>query len=257
MKIILASFFTLSVLLAVDATGHWTFPPPPPVEEYGNVLINRTSEKNNVKPVSFSHWMHRRKHTCRVCHFELEFGMKVGTTEITEEANKAGRYCGACHDGRELFGHSEGNCGKCHDGNVGNGAVKFTEMWRFPSARYGNRIDWSAALEEKWITPVRYLSVPPMPDKVIDKKVELDAVWSGVSPSVFPHRKHTNWLDCNDCHPEPFRIQEKQSGVRMSQILNKDFCGQCHGSVAFPLTDCIRCHPRMKSVPKYPEPTSR
>jgi c(7)-type cytochrome triheme protein len=156
-----------------------------------------------------------------------------------------------------VFGHTPVNCEKCHNGEIGYGNSGFFQMWRFPKTRYGNQIDWGLALEEKWIEPVRYLSVPPMPDNVVDKKVEMDAAWSGVSPSVFPHRKHTNWLDCNDCHPEPFRIQEKQTGVRMSRILNKEFCGHCHGSVAFPLTDCVRCHPRMKTVPKYPEPTSR
>lgn len=257
MKRVIGPLVALSVLCAVDAAGYWRFPPPPPVEEYGNLLINRTSEKNNVKSVSFSHWMHRRKHTCRVCHFELEFNMKTGTTEITEEANRAGRYCGACHNGKELFGHTEGNCEKCHNGNMGNGNFKFADMWRFPAARYGNRIDWSVALEEKWITPVRYLSIPPLPDEVNEKKLEMDATWSGVSPSVFPHRRHTNWLDCSDCHPAVFNIKLKASNVQMEQILNGEFCGQCHGSVAFPLTDCQRCHPRMKNIKKYPEPTSR
>jgi c(7)-type cytochrome triheme protein len=257
MKRFLASLVALSGLVAVDAGGHWKFPPPPPPEEYGNVLINRTSGRNNVKPVGFSHWMHRRKHTCRVCHFELEFQMKTGTTEITEEANRAGRYCGACHDGDSLFGHTPVNCEKCHNGEIGYGSRRFYDMWRFPKTRYGNQVDWCLALEEKWIEPVRFLSVPPMSDEVNEKKVELEATWTGVSQSVFPHKKHTNWLDCNDCHPEVFRIRQKATGIQMAQVLKGDFCGQCHGSVAFPLTDCVRCHPGMKSVPGYPEPVSK
>ncbi len=257
MKRLVAFLAAWSALSAVDAGGNWTFPPPPPPEEYGNILINRTSDRNDVKPASFSHWVHRRRHTCRVCHFELEFDMKANATGITEEANRAGRYCGACHDGKTLFGHTEGNCGKCHNGNIANSSARFQEIRRLPATRYGNRVDWVAALEEKWITPARYLSVPPLDDDVNDRKLEMDATWTGVSPSVFPHRKHTAWLDCNDCHPEPFNIRLKASNVRMSQILKGEFCGQCHLSVAFPLTDCRRCHPRMKSVPQYPEPVSR
>ncbi len=254
---LVARLVALFVLSALDAWGNWSFPPPPPPEEYGNLLINRTSERNNVKPASFSHWMHRRKHTCRVCHFELEFNMKVNTTEITEEANRSGRYCGACHDGKTLFGHSEGNCERCHNGDIRHGSDRFAELSRLPAARFGNRVDWVAAFEEKWIAPVRFLSIPPLADEVNEKKLEMDATWSGVSPSVFPHRKHTNWLDCNDCHPGVFNIRSKTSNVRMSQLLKGEFCGQCHGSVAFPLTDCSRCHPRMKIVPRYPEPVSR
>ncbi len=257
MKRLAALLATWLALSAADSAGNWIFPPPPPPEEYGNVLINRTSERNRVKPATFSHWIHRRKHTCRVCHFELEFNMKVNSTGITEEANRAGRYCGACHDGKTLFGHTEGNCGKCHNGDIAYGSSKFGELWRLPATAYGNRIDWSAALEEGGIAPVRYLSLPPLPDDTNEKKLEMDAAWSAVSPSVFPHRKHTNWLDCNDCHPGTFNIRLKASNVRMDQILKGEFCGQCHGSVAFPLTDCRRCHPRMKSIPRYPEPVSR
>ncbi len=245
------------LLLPSVAAGNWNFAPPPPPEEYGNLLIDRTSGRNHVKPVSFSHWMHRRKHTCRVCHFELEFNMKAGTTEITEEANRSGRYCGACHDGKALFGHAEPDCDKCHNGEIGYGNSKFKELRRFPAARYGNRIDWVGALEEKWISPTRYLVTPPLPDEVNERKLDIDAAWRFVPPSVFPHRKHTAWLDCNDCHPGIFNIRKDATHITMTQILKGEFCGLCHGSVAFPLTDCKRCHPMMKTPPPYQEPRSR
>ena len=32
----------------------------------------------------------------------------------------------------------------------------------------------------------------------------------------------------------------------MSAILNGEFCGVCHLTVAFPMDDCQRCHPGMK-----------
>ena len=34
-------------------------------------------------------------------------------TLITEDANKKGKYCGACHDGKTAFGHTGDNCDKC------------------------------------------------------------------------------------------------------------------------------------------------
>ena len=43
----------------------------------------------------------------------------------------------------------------------------------------------------------------------------------------------------------------------MVQIFDGQYCGACHVSVAFPLTDCKRCHPDLGKVPNYPEPVSR
>ena len=126
----------------------YDLPPLAPPERYGNILIDRTSTKNKVLPVSFSHWLHRRKYTCRVCHSELEFTMKTNTTEITEADNQAGRFCGACHNGRIAF-HQKGNCSKCHNGNIDYSAEKFSEFDAQPYPRnltgYGNGINWVAA----------------------------------------------------------------------------------------------------------------
>jgi hypothetical protein len=51
-------------------------PPLPEPAQYGNILITRQAETTNQLPVSFSHWSHRRHHTCRVCHFELGSGVR-------------------------------------------------------------------------------------------------------------------------------------------------------------------------------------
>jgi len=60
------------------------FPIPLPPNLYGTLLINRAAEKAGMKAVVFSHWLHRMKYTCRVCHSELEFAMRVNSTGITE-----------------------------------------------------------------------------------------------------------------------------------------------------------------------------
>ena len=232
------------VLLPVAATAYFDLPPLPPPEEYGSFLINRVSTAKGVKPVFFSHWHHRTLYTCRVCHGELDFNMKVNTTEITEAANRRGRYCGACHNGRSAF-RLEGNCQRCHTDDIGVANALFTLFGRydFPVTGYGNRIDWVEAMKRQLVIPNTYLRTRPE-EINYDKKLTLDAEWNNIPPAVFPHRPHTAWLDCNNCHPEIFTIKKKATKhFRMTNILRGEFCGVCHLTVAFPMNDCRRCHP--------------
>jgi c(7)-type cytochrome triheme protein len=222
----------------------WPLPPP---QEYGNILINRTSSQNNVSPVTFSHWSHRTKHTCRVCHFELGFEFKVNSTEITEEDNKNGLFCGACHDGKIAFGHTKENCDNCHNGDISYGSEKFSELKkRLPKAEYGNEINWSKALKEGLIKP-KYNFFKDEKPLDFDKTLVLEAEWSGISPAVFPHAAHVQWLDCANCHPDIFNIKKKTTKhFEMKYILSKKFCGVCHLSVALPIDNCRACHPKMR-----------
>lgn len=223
--------------------------PAEPAYDYGNFLINRTSEKHDVKPATFSHWIHRQKHTCRVCHFELEFNMKLNTTKITEAENKAGRYCGAvgCHDGKTVFGHEKPHCEKCHNGNRSYGKEKFSDLSRFPKTDFGDGINWVKALEKGMTKPMSYLNVKTFSDTLFDKTTILEAEWPNIPPAIFPHKAHNQWLDCNNCHPDVFNIKKKTTKhFEMVSIMNGEFCGVCHLKVAFPLNDCDRCHPKKK-----------
>jgi len=239
------------MLLPHVSLGHWDFPPPPPPYEYGNLLINRTSEKNGMKPVTFSHWLHRQDFTCRVCHFELEFNMKVNTTEISEKTNKAGLHCGAqkCHDGKAAFGLDKPNCEKCHNGDIAYGKEKFAELAsRLPKSEFGNHIDWAKARNKRQIIPYHYLTVKPSKDFKFTSKLSLEAEWPNVPPAVFSHKSHVAWLDCNNCHPDIFNIQKKTTKhFEMDRILKGEFCGVCHLNVAFPMAHCKACHPAMKT----------
>lgn len=59
----------------------------------------------------------------------------------------------------------------------------------------------------------------------------------------FPHRQHTEWLTCANCHPRIFIPQKGANPVSMSAIIQGEYCGVCHGKVAFPPTmNCGRCH---------------
>ncbi len=235
----------IAVMLTMEGWSQfWEFPPLPPPELYGNLLIDRLSTKKGEKPVTFSHWIHRTKYTCRVCHFELDFAMKRNQTEITEEDNKNGLYCGACHNGKEAFGHTEENCKKCHNGRLDYGTEKFSKLLTLPSSPYGNKIDWVAAVEEGLIKPKQSLydeSYKPMPFK---KRLKLEAEWTFVPPAYFSHEAHSYWLDCANCHPDIFNIKKKTT-KHFSMIYNLEgrFCGVCHLRVAFPMDYCKGCHP--------------
>ena len=248
-RAVLVLWFVTLVLLSLapgSAGAYWDLPNTPPVEEHGNLLISRGSACSNVKSAVFSHWIHRQKFTCRVCHFELEFNMLANTTEITEAANKAGRYCGAagCHDGKAAFGHDPSNCDKCHNGNRSAGKEKFSALSKFPKAKYGNGVNWGKALDKGLITPVNYLTIKP-PDETADiKPLLLEAEWRNIPAAVFSHKAHVKWLDCNNCHPDIFNIKKKTTKhFAMDRILAREFCGVCHLTVAFPMNDCKRCHP--------------
>ncbi len=225
----------------------WTFPQLPSPDQYGNVLMNRTSAANSVKSVGFSHWSHRLHYTCKVCHLDLGFEMKVNDTEVTEEDNLQGRYCGACHNGKIAFGHTPENCEKCHSGTLEIGRTKFSDLARFPKTPYGNKIDWVSAVYEKLIQPKQSLNGEQDKTMSFTKKLSLESRWTGTPPAIFPHEPHQLWLDCMNCHPDIFNIKQKGTKhFEMNYILQGKFCGACHLKVAFPLDDCRRCHPKMK-----------
>lgn len=66
---------------------------------------------------------------------------------------------------------------------------------------------------------------------------------TGEMPMVrFPHKAHTEWLDCSNCHDAIFKKEVGANPINMFAILNGEYCGRCHGAVSFPLTECLRCH---------------
>jgi len=235
----------LTITMPQEANASRDMQPLPP-DEYGNTLINRTSEKNGVKPATFSHWLHRGKYTCRVCHFELEFNMQHNTTEITENANRAGKFCGACHNGKVAFGHEKPHCEKCHNGNRRYGKEKFVQLAGLPQAKFGNGKNWVKAMENGAIKPIRYLTVKPPSNIAFEKQLVFDPGQNNGPVAVFPHKTHLPWLDCNNCHPDIFTMKKGAQHFSMDLNYKAQFCGVCHLSVAFPLQNCKACHPSMK-----------
>ncbi|MBC8414544.1 MAG: hypothetical protein ISR96_11410 [Nitrospira sp.] len=246
--ILLGLFIVLGISAPVFSQTYFKLPPLPAPEEYGNILICRLSSDSGMKSVTFSHWSHRTKYTCKVCHFELEFALMLNTTPITEEANQAGLYCGACHDGEQAFGHTEENCDKCHNDDIRYNVDKFQELSHLPKAEFGNEINWSKAIAEKVITPRKYFDFrEDMEPLRFGEELTILAAWNFVPPAVFKHEVHEQWLHCSNCHPEIFNTKLKSTrGFDMINNLRGEFCGVCHGKVSFPLNNCKRCHPDMK-----------
>jgi c(7)-type cytochrome triheme protein len=89
----------------------------PAAAEYGDVVLDRASTRNGVRPVVFPHWFHRIRFRCKVCHSELGFRMRAGANEVRMDDIIEGRFCGMCHNGRIAW--SAERCDLCHSGRPG------------------------------------------------------------------------------------------------------------------------------------------
>lgn len=116
-------------------------------------------------------------------------------------------------------------------------------------------VDWVQAIRTGVVAP----RSQPDPNKVLEPPFTLDTLARTIASNgkapldfdvelmpeadaffkvVFPHSSHTLWLNCSSCHPG---IIGKRAG--MEKILSGEYCGMCHGKVAFaPETTCARCH---------------
>ena len=250
--LILTALLILLPTLKAISSGKLDLPKMAAPEEYGDVLIDRFSGEKKVMPVIFSHWAHRTKYTCRVCHIELDFSMKASDTGVVCGGGQmTGKYCTICHDNKTAFGpkgpDGEKNCERCHNANASPNREKFEELKKkLPPAPFGNKIDWVKAFEQGLIKPKSSLTNTFAPI-AMDRTLKLQAEMSGIPPAIFPHKTHEELLGCENCHPDIFNIKKKTTKhFSMWRILNKEFCGVCHLRIAFPLDDCKRCHPGMK-----------
>ena len=85
--------------------------------EYADVILNKRSEQNGMRPVVYSHWFHRIRFRCKVCHHELGFKMRATANDISMADIIEGRYCGTCHNNEIAWGVE--NCDLCHSGKSG------------------------------------------------------------------------------------------------------------------------------------------
>ena len=116
-------------------------------------------------------------------------------------------------------------------------------------SRFGNNTDWVASLESKKITPRWERTNPFAEGMVMDLNiVRVPTRSASVQNVVFPHKQHTEWLECSNCHPAIFIPQKGANVISMPLILLGQKCGVCHGKVAFPVSECAKCHSQKRDL---------
>ena len=85
--------------------------------EYGDVILNKRSDQQGVRPVVFPHWFHRIRYRCKVCHQELGFKMRAGANDVLMSDIIDGKFCGMCHNNQIAWGPER--CDLCHSGLPG------------------------------------------------------------------------------------------------------------------------------------------
>ncbi len=127
-----------------------------------------------------------------------------------------------------------------------------TAFGPLPKDPAGNGVNWVKALNEHDITPRYDRSNPQAQAAVMDLNIVREV--KGSMPNVvYPHKAHTQWLDCSNCHPAIFIPQKGANQISMASILLGQKCGVCHGKVAFPVSECRLCHSRKKAAPTTAE----
>ncbi len=104
----------------------------------------------------------------------------------------------------------------------------------------GNKVDWARSLEYGFIEPRGSIDGNDRP-----KRRGTTVLMRNTMPMRyvnFPHKTHTEWMSCETCHESIFISERDANPISMGKILQGEYCGLCHGAVAFPLTECDRCH---------------
>jgi len=122
-----------------------------------------------------------------------------------------------------------------------------------PKSMAGNRVNWVEAIAQKKINP-RYDRNDPKAEPIVMDLNIVREVKGSMPDVVYPHKQHTEWLDCSNCHPAIFVPQKGANQISMAAILLGEKCGVCHGKVAFPVSECRNCHSKKKDMAKVAAP---
>jgi c(7)-type cytochrome triheme protein len=107
-------------------------------------------------------------------------------------------------------------------------------------------VAWTKALETKAITPAAGLAADAKDEDPTDMDVELEPAGQAEYKVVFPHKAHTMWLGCPNCHDSIFAMEKGKAKMTMEKLNNGEYCGICHGKVASPdMNGCPACHTAM------------
>lgn len=173
----------------------------------------------------------------------LSAALLAGTAVLAEDPNAFNRL----HTGAADRNPPPATDG-LHDANIADVQILQAPREAFatlPKAIGGNGVDWMAALKSSKIAPRYDKSDPTAKPELLDLDVIREC--KGTTPDViYSHSAHAEWVDCPVCHPAIFESAKGANTMTMAEIMAGQKCGACHGSVAFPVSDCKRCH----AVPK-------
>lgn len=121
----------------------------------------------------------------------------------------------------------------------------------FVGSSWGNQVNWVKTLSEGKIDP-RFDRLDPAAQALVFDLNIVREVKGTMPDVVYPHKQHTEWLDCSNCHPAIFIPQKGANQISMASILMGEKCGVCHGKVAFPVSECRLCHSKKKDMAPVP-----
>jgi c(7)-type cytochrome triheme protein len=242
-----------------------------------------------VDDVVFPHWFHRIRYRCSVCHeniFKLKAGSNDITMAKMTEHETA---CGKCHNGLIAWEPLEcDRCHSLEPGwdpgpiqhslkrenidpligKVGSKAKpysKFMEIasgWHplaltasgLPLDKYG-LVNWAEAVRSQIVDPLWTIDPDAKPEdyQTRNTKILFKAKGDHMPDVLFPHDIHSFWLQCKVCHETKngaiFIEKAGANQMNMREIGQGKWCARCHDKVAFPISDCQRCHNHPKGSP--------
>jgi c(7)-type cytochrome triheme protein len=125
----------------------------------------------------------------------------------------------------------------------------------FPKDKYGYP-DWQEAVRRGVIKPRSTIKAKEQNISDIEEsQFEADIIFEindRLMANVrFPHKAHTYWLSCKVCHPGIFIAKKGANAFTMYNIWEGEYCGRCHGKIAFPpkgFENCRKCHSSKKKT---------
>lgn len=124
-----------------------------------------------------------------------------------------------------------------------------------PKDKFGI-VDWDVTVKKQLINPAGSLPGDKKEAPPFDLDILIKTKSDFVNNVMFRHKPHGYWLDCNNCHAGILGEEKNNPSMRevgiveskgtiertMQGIVQGQWCGRCHGTVAFALTGCKRCH---------------
>jgi c(7)-type cytochrome triheme protein len=114
----------------------------------------------------------------------------------------------------------------------------------FPKDKFGYP-DWTKAVKQGLIKPSGTLLGGKETAAAFDRDILMVINDRLMADVMFPHETHTFWLSCQNCHPAIFKPKKGANEFGMNDIWEGEYCGRCHGIVAFQakgFENCQRCH---------------